>query len=154
MSALYTPQMLALAADLARYPFAGEFAHQASARSSVCGSTLAIGLDLDADGAVSRVGLQVAACAIGQSSAAILAGAAQGARPEDIATVHEGVRAWLSGEGDLPDWPGLEILTAARAHAGRHGALLLPWEAAVRALDPVLSATPRGAALPTRRSAR
>lgn len=154
MSRLYTPQMLALAADLARYPLAGEFTHQSSARSSVCGSSLAIGLDLDGDGAVSRIGLQVSACAIGQSSAAILAGAAQGARPEEISAVHEGLRVWLSGAGELPDWPGLDVLTAALEHPGRHGALLLPWEAAVSALSTPLSSPQSGDALSSRRAAR
>lgn len=153
MSRLYTPQMLALSADLARFALSGEFAHTASARSSVCGSTLTIGLDLDGAGAVCRIGLQVAACAIGQSSAAILAGAAHAARPEDIAATHAGLRAWLGG-AELPDWPGLDVLSAARDHPGRHGALLLPWEAAVRALDPVLCAGPARAALSSRRTAR
>lgn len=150
MSTLYTPQMLALAADLARYPLAGEYTHRASERSSVCGSTLTLGLDLDEHGAVSRIGLQVSACAIGQSSAAVLAGHAQGAKPEEIAATHAALQDWLSGEGDLPSWPGLDALAAARSRPGRHGALLLPWQAATRALSGMVDPD----ALPTRRTAR
>jgi NifU-like protein involved in Fe-S cluster formation len=127
--------MLALAADLARYPLAGDFAAGAQRRSSVCGSTLAIGLDMDEAGAFARIGLKVSACAVGQSSAAILAGSARGASPESVGETLEGLRQWLEGEAPLPPWPGLEAIAAVRERQGRHGALLLPWEAAVEALS-------------------
>ncbi|MFC3214525.1 hypothetical protein [Novosphingobium panipatense] len=45
----------------------------------------------------------------------------------------DAVARWLAGDGDLPQWPGLEIIGPARAYAARHGAVLLPWDAAVRA---------------------
>jgi len=35
----------------------------------------------------------------------------------------------------LPDWPGLDAIEAARAFPGRHGAMLLPWQAALAALS-------------------
>lgn len=127
--------MLALSAQLARYPWNEGFAHQAEARSSVCGSTLSIGLDLDDSGRVSATGLKVSACAVGQSSAAILAASGKGAHPDAIAATLAGLREWIAGEGDLPDWPGLNAIAGARDYAGRHGALLLPWEAAVEALS-------------------
>lgn len=135
MSALYTPQMLALCADLARYPWSGGLALQADARSSVCGSTITIGLDCGQDGAIGAIGLKVAACAVGQGSAAILAGGAHGRTRADIEATLAGLRNWLAHEGDLPDWPRLEALAGARDYAGRHAALLLPWEAALKALS-------------------
>ena len=135
MSALYTPEVLALATQLAMHPFDEDFAFQASARSKVCGSSLTIGLDLDAQGRVCRFGFKVSACAVGQSSAATLAQGAQGVDAKGLEQTLKAIRMWLSGEGDPPDWPGFAHLAPAHAHAGRHGALLLPWEAAVKALS-------------------
>ena len=67
--------------------------------------------------------------------AALLAQGAIGAEPARIAATATDLSAWLAGEGDLPPWPGLEPLAPALAHPGRHGALLLPWKAAVEALS-------------------
>ncbi|MEO0698668.1 MAG: hypothetical protein AAFY81_03005, partial [Pseudomonadota bacterium] len=94
-----------------------------------------IGLDLEAEGTVRRVGFKVSACAVGQSSAAILAQGAQGMSAAALADTLDAIRAWLSGEGDLPDWPGFQTLAPAKERTGRHGALLLPWEAACNALS-------------------
>ncbi|MEO0872598.1 MAG: iron-sulfur cluster assembly scaffold protein [Pseudomonadota bacterium] len=137
MSTLYTPEMLALAIELALYPLDERFSRQASARSKVCGSTLAIGFDLNAEGAVSRIGLKVSACAVGQGSAAILAQGVQGSSAQQLSDTLDAIRAWLAGEGEMPDWPGFQTLAPARERTGRHGALLLPWEAAVKALSAV-----------------
>ncbi|MEE4153999.1 MAG: iron-sulfur cluster assembly scaffold protein [Erythrobacter sp.] len=132
---LYTPQILGLAASLALYPLDDRFQLRAEARSPVCGSALTIGLDLDAQGKVSRVGVQLTACAIGQASAAILASAISGAPRARIEGARAALEQWLQGAGDLPDWPGILALEPARAHPGRHGALLLPWRAASLALS-------------------
>ncbi|MEM1196933.1 MAG: iron-sulfur cluster assembly scaffold protein [Pseudomonadota bacterium] len=135
MSAIYTPAMLALSTELIRYPFDESFSHQAEARSSVCGSALRVGLNLDSEGRVIGIGLKVSACAVGQSSAAILAGAVQGAAREDISQTFDDIQRWLSGEGDQPQWPRFDTLAGARERPGRHGALRLPWEAALAALS-------------------
>jgi len=132
---LYSPAVLALATGLADYPFDDALPLRGEGRSRTCGSEVIIGLDLDANGAVRRVGMQVRACAIGQASAALLARAAEGRNASDFAAVHEGIAAWLAGTGALPDWPDLALLTPARAHPARHGALLLPWTAACKALS-------------------
>lgn len=131
---LYTPDILALAAGLAAYPLTGDFAATASARSRTCGSVIEVGLDRDAAGTISRVGMRVTACAIGQSSAAIMAQGLAGRRAAEIAGMETAIAAWLAGEGTLPDWPQFDLLAPALPHKGRHGALLLPWTAAARAL--------------------
>lgn len=131
---LYSPQVLGLAASLALYPLDDAFQARAEARSQVCGSTLTLGLDRDDEGHVSRIGVQLTACAIGQASAAILASAIIGAPPARIEAARAAIEAWCKGEGELPDWPGILALEPARAHPGRHGALLLPWRAACEAL--------------------
>jgi len=135
VNSLYTPQMLALSTELALYPWSNGFDHQAEERSSVCGSTIAIGLDTDSDGRITRLGLKVSACAVGQSSAAILAKGAKGSNTTTVQETAAAIASWLAGEGDLPEWPQLEVIVGARPHPGRHGALLLPWEAAIKALS-------------------
>ncbi len=132
---LYTPQLLALSAQLAEFPLTGEFSQKGEARSRTCGSTIELGVECGADDTITRIGMQVTACAIGQSSAAIMAQGAIGRPAGYIAACLQGLEAWLAKEGDLPDWPAIDALAPARDHPGRHGALLLPWTAMQRALS-------------------
>lgn len=132
---LYTPRLLALSAQLADFPLSGPFEHNAQARSRTCGSVIVLGVDLATDGGVARIGMQVTACAVGQSSAAVMAQDALGRSARDLAATRAGIAAWLAGEGPLPDWPGFDALEPALLHKGRHGALLLPWNAMTQALS-------------------
>jgi NifU-like protein involved in Fe-S cluster formation len=132
---LYTPRLLSLSAELANYPYRGTFLHRAEVRSRTCGSSLILGVDCDAGGAIAAIGLQVTACAVGQSSAAVLAMAAAGKDARAFAAVHHQIECWLEKEGPLPEWPGFDALEPARAHPGRRAALMLPWKAAIEALS-------------------
>jgi NifU-like protein involved in Fe-S cluster formation len=132
---LYTPAVLALATGLAAYPLDDDLPLKAEARSRTCGSVVALGLALAADGSIARIGMQVRACAIGQASAALLAQDAQGRSPAALAATLAALESWLAGAGALPDWPGLDLLAPARDHPARHAALLLPWTAARKALS-------------------
>lgn len=132
---LYTPELLALAVSLAAYPLTGDFPLAGEARSRSCGSTLRMGLTMDDAGRVERVGMRVAACAVGQASAAIFAAAVPGRTPEELTATLAALEAWLADDGPAPEWPGLDVLAPARAFPGRHGAMLLPWKAALDALS-------------------
>ena len=132
---LYTPELLSLAVSLAATPFDPAMPFMGEARSRTCGSTLVMSLETDAAGAISRVGLRAAACAIGQSAAALFVAGAQGLSRADIAATFDDLSAWLAGSGPIPRWPGLEVLRPALEHPGRHGAILLAWEAALAALS-------------------
>jgi NifU-like protein involved in Fe-S cluster formation len=137
---LYTPELLGLASQLARFPLspgddAEPWSHRGEARSRTCGSVVELGVDLTEAGTIERLGLQVSACAVGQSSAAIMALVASGKARADIETAASAIEAWLAGDAPLPQWPGFAALEPARAHAGRHGALLAPWTALTRALS-------------------
>lgn len=131
---LYTPELLALTLRLAEHPWLDPYLRSGEARSKSCGSTLAMGIDTDDGGTITRIGLRARACAVGQASAAIFADAAIGRGAEEIATAHRAMTQWLTGEGGLPDWPGIAAIEAARAYPARHGAMMLPWEAALAAL--------------------
>lgn len=139
-SKLYTPELLGLATGLAAFPLADDLPLRAEERSRTCGSVIALGLALDDHGLVSRVGLKISACAIGQASAALLAQAIKGDNPAYVCWMSAALERWLAGEGDLPRWRGIEALVPARDHPGRHGALLLPWMAARKALSQSVAA--------------
>jgi NifU-like protein involved in Fe-S cluster formation len=127
---LYTPQVLALATGLAAWPWDDGLPLQGEARSKSCGSVVRLGLGLDGEGRVARVAIRAQACAIGQAAAAIFAAGAPGRAGEDIAGAHNALATWLQAGGELPDWPGLGAIAAARDYPARHGAILLAWQAA------------------------
>lgn len=127
---LYTPEILALATGLAAFRWDEALPLQGSARSRSCGSTLALGLALDGEGRIARIGLRAHACAIGQASAAIFAQGAVGCDGARVRATAAAIQAWLDGEGLLPDWPCLSAIAPARDYPGRHGAILLGWQAA------------------------
>lgn len=131
---LYTPEVLGLAIDLARFPLTDDLPLRAEARSKSCGSTITLGLETAADGTIARMGVRSQACAIGQAAAAIFV---QGAAGQDGSAIHaagRAIAAWLAGEAGMPDWPGLSTIAAAREYPGRHGAVMLPWNAAMQML--------------------
>ena len=111
---LYTPELLALAVELAKVPPLDAADAQGEARSPTCGSTLAIDLALDGNGRI--IGL--------------------GAITETLRQLE----SWLGGQGEMPDWPDLAIVAPARLYPARHGAMLLPWKAAHAALSPAPAA--------------
>ena len=131
---LYTPSLLALSVELSEYPLDPGAPLQGSARSRTCGSEVLLSAHPDEAGGMRQIGMQVTACAVGQASAAIFADHAPGLSREEIAGVLDRLEQWL--EGDVPSdfLPRLERLEAARAFPARHGALLLPWRAAIDAL--------------------
>ena len=138
---LYSPELLALAVELANFPPLETAGARAEARSPTCGSTLALDLVLDGDGRIAHLGMRVRACAVGQASAAIFARHAPGRELDELSAMLRRLEAWLAGEGPAPDWPDLAMIQPARAYPARHGAMLLPWKAATAALS---SAAPAG----------
>ena len=121
--------------ELATYPLDRMFQAQGEARSVTCGSSLKLGLDCHADGTIAVLGIAAHACAVGQASAAVFAGGAMGKNSAEIADAEAALSSWLSDKnGAIPDWPRLKMIAAARAYPARHGAMLLPWRAAVAAL--------------------
>jgi NifU-like protein involved in Fe-S cluster formation len=140
-AALYTPEVLALATSLADHGWDEALPLKGSARSRSCGSTLGLGLSLDGEGRIDRVALRSHACAIGQAAAAIFARGAPGCTASDIRAANRAMREWLAGGAGQPDWPGLAAIAPARDYPGRHGAILLAWQAAEEAL---FSNDPRG----------
>ena len=134
---LYSPEVLGLATRLAAYPLADDLPLRADARAPACGSRIELGLATDFSGAITRIGLKAQACAIGQAAAAIFAEAAAGRSATDITATRDALQRWLAGAGDMPDWPGLAAIAPARDFPGRHGAIMLSWNAASQALSSI-----------------
>jgi len=132
-SALYSAEMLALAVSLADWPIDDRAACSADVRSPTCGSSLRFACNFT-DGRIERPGLRVTACAVGQAAAALFVAAADGRSREQIETAREEIARWLGHDGPLPNWPGFQAIEAARGYPGRHGAILLAWNAALAAL--------------------
>lgn len=132
---LYTSEVLALAVDLANYPLHDTFDNITEARSSTCGSAITLGLNYDSSDCVSKVGLSVSACAIGQASAAIFARSVTAKSVDALSAQLAQIESWLDDRADLPEIPSFELLLPAKSYPARHGAILLPWRAAKRALS-------------------
>ena len=132
---LYTAEMLAAAVDLASYPPLPDVERHGHARAPTCGSTIAMDLALADDGEIARVGMLVHACAVGQAAASVFARNAAGRSLAEIGAAQTAIAAWLAGDGAMPDWPGLALIAAARDYPARHGAIMLPWNAALAALS-------------------
>lgn len=131
---LYTLDILRLAADL---PHAGPLAAPdatAERRSAICGSRVAVDVALGTDGRVADLGLVVHACALGQASAALLGAHAIGRDAAQLTAVRDALTAWLAGEGEMPEWPGMAVLAPALPHTARHPAIRLAFEAAADAV--------------------
>ena len=132
---LYTPELLAAAVELAQYPPLGAAALHGEARAKTCGSTLTLDLITLPDGRIDRLGMRVRACAVGQASAALFARHAPGLKQGEIEAAHDAMTVWLAHNAPQPDWPGLDLIAPARDYPARHGAMLLPWKAAMAALS-------------------
>lgn len=132
---LYNAELLRLATSNPHEERLSDPMGTAERRSPICGSRIAIDVDLDPAGHVVAIGMQVSACAYGQASATLLARHAVGRSQEELVAARDAVTRWLAGEGELPDWPGLEALAAVIPHSARHGAVRLPFEAAAHAMS-------------------
>ncbi|MFE8583922.1 iron-sulfur cluster assembly scaffold protein [Sphingomonas sp. NCPPB 2930] len=103
-------------------------------RSPICGSRVTVDVNLDEDGRVSEVGMLVRACALGQASSALLAGHVVGRTPSELAAARDRLTDWLaSGQGEVPDWPGLDVFAPALPYTARHPSIRLAFEAAAEA---------------------
>jgi len=107
--------------------------------SMLCGSWLEIDVMIDGD-VVSEVALRVQACALGQSSTAILQQSIIGATLEEIIEARDALREMLKGEGQAPSgrFEKLALLKGVKAYPARHTSTLLAFEAAVEAVQAAL----------------
>lgn len=139
LSDLYSDRLLELAANL---PDTGRLhAPDATARrvSRVCGSTIEVDLSLT-NGVVSAYAHDVNACALGQTSASIVANNIIGATPDELRLIRTQMTAMLKADGAPPAgerWDDLKFLEPIRDYPPRHTSTLLVFEAVVDCLDQI-----------------
>jgi len=107
--------------------------------SKLCGSWLEIDVNMDGE-VVSEVALRVQACALGQSSAAILHQGIIGANLDEIVKGRDALRDMLKANGQAPigRFEKLELLQGVKAYPARHISTMLAFEAAVEAIEMAL----------------
>ena len=108
--------------------------------SKLCGSWLEIDVNMDGD-VVCEVALRVQACALGQSSAAILQQGIIGASLEEITEAKDALRAMLKSDGEPPKgrFERLALLKGVKAYPARHTSTMLAFDAAAEAVGMALS---------------
>lgn len=140
LSDLYSEKILDLAGN-ARQP--GRLASpDASARkvSRVCGSVIEVDVTVR-DGVITGYGHDLSACALGQTSAAVVAREIVGTPVAAFLAVREGMHAMLKREGRPPEgkWADLRYLEPVRDYPARHMSTLLVFDAVAAALEKIES---------------
>ena len=130
---LYNAEILRLAASIPHNERLSEPMATAERRSPICGSRVTVDVTVDAHGRVETVGLLVRACALGQASSSLLAANIVGRDAAELGAIRDSLTAWLAREGDLPEWPGLDIFVPALDYTARHPSIRLAFEAAADA---------------------
>lgn len=136
LSDLYSGKILDLAAN-ALQP--GRLAQpDASARkvSRVCGSVIEVDVVVR-DGVIVDYGHEISACALGQTSAAVVAREIVGTPVEEFKALRLAMHAMLKEEGAPPagKWGDLRYLEPVRDYRPRHMSTLLVFDAVVEALE-------------------
>jgi NifU-like protein involved in Fe-S cluster formation len=136
LSDLYSQKILDLAGN-ARQP--GRLASpDASARkvSRVCGSMIEVDLVVR-DGLIVDYGHDISACALGQTSAAVVAREIVGTPVAEFRALREQMHAMLKADGAPPTgkWSDLQYLEPVRDYRARHASTLLVFDAVVEAAE-------------------
>lgn len=137
LSDLYSEKILEIAGN---QPIPGRLpdAHASARRvSRVCGSTIEVDVKVE-DGIITGYGHEVQACALGQTSAAIVAAHVVGTPTAEFRRLRDEMTAMLKAEGAPPSgerWADLRYLEPVRDYRPRHTSTLLVFDAVCDALD-------------------
>jgi NifU-like protein involved in Fe-S cluster formation len=138
ISDLYTEEIIQIAGRLA--PASRLAQPDASARrtSRICGSVIEVDL-MVRDGRVLAFGQDVNACALGQTSASIVAQHIVGAGVSELYDLRDQVEAMLKEGGAPPGgkWAEIGYLAPVRDFAPRHASVMLVFEAVVACLEKI-----------------
>lgn len=133
-SALYSRDILRLAASIPHHARLERAEASVEKSSPVCGSRVVVDIVTDGQGRIAALGQEVRACALGQSSATLMAAHAIGRSASELAEARDALAGYLAGtRGDPGDWPGLAVFAEARRFTARHPSILLAFEAAAEA---------------------
>jgi len=137
LSDLYSEKILEIAGN---QPVPGRLSHpDATARkvSRICGSSIEVDVKVR-DGVIVAYGHEISACALGQTSAAIVATHVVGTPVAEFRVVRAEMTAMLKADGAPPrgeKWVDLRYLEPVREYRPRHTSTLLVFDAVADALD-------------------
>lgn len=120
--------------DLAARPAARLAAPDGTATQDnpLCGDRVSLDVTV-ADGRVTGLGHLTKGCLLCKAAAGVAAEQVPGLTVAQAASLADQVQAMLK-HGELPPLPGLAAFEAVRPHKSRHGCVLLPFKALVKAL--------------------
>ncbi|MFN3868300.1 MAG: iron-sulfur cluster assembly scaffold protein [Hyphomicrobiaceae bacterium] len=135
---IYSTRILELAAAIPRTERLAAPDATATAHSKLCGSTIAVDLDMDGD-TISGFGQKVRACLLGQAAASVVGREIVGTSAAEFRTIAAQMRAMLKESGPPPGgrWADLAVLEPVRDYKARHTSTLLVFEAVERALGEI-----------------
>ena len=141
LSDLYSQKILDLAGNAAQLPRLAKPDASARKVSRVCGSIIEVDLVVR-DGVIVEYGHHVSACALGQTSAAIVARDIVGISVTEFGAVRSQMIAMLKDNGTPPTgkWDDLKYLEPVRDYPARHMSTLLVFDAVAEALEKIESA--------------
>lgn len=134
---LYSDRILEIAANQPRPGRLVEPGASARKVSRICGSSIEV--DVDAvNGVITGYGHEISACALGQTSAAVVAREIVGTPVAEFRRVRDEMTRMLKEAGPPPAgerWTDLKYLEPVREYRPRHTSTLLVFEAVCEALD-------------------
>ena len=132
---LYSLDVLRLATSLPHNDTLDTPHASATCRAPLCGSEMTVDVALDENTYITGLAIRAKACALGQASAAVLRTKALGQDVAQIRAVSDSLKTALqNGSGDLA-WPELEPFRYASDFPARHGAIMLPFDTLIAALE-------------------
>ena len=134
---LYAKELLRWAADVSRIGHLPDPKRAATVNNAMCGDKVTMEFAVDPTHEILDCKHETKACVLTQASAAILASNASGESADSLARIKTKVAAMLKDGAPAPSgkWSAYAIFAPVREHKSRHTCVLLPLEAAERALS-------------------
>lgn len=133
---LYGKPLLRLAADAVGAGRLTEFDAEAMTYNPACGDRISVTLRSDASGCITALGHEAHACVLTQASASILGAHASGTDKARLAQLRDEVAGMLRDGGTVAaPFQDYEVLKPAAMYRNRHICILLPIDAALKALQ-------------------
>lgn len=134
---LYAKELLRWAADASRAGRLAEPKRAATVNNAMCGDKVTMEFAVDPTHEIYDCRHETKACVLTQASAAILAANAAGESADSLERLKAKVTAMLKEGAEAPSgkWSAYGIFAPVRDHKSRHTCVLLPLEAAEKALS-------------------
>ncbi len=135
LEALYTQKLLDYAANIPRMGHLSQPDASATCFAKLCGSQISVEIQVK-NGCISDYAHTVEACALGKTSASIVAHNIIGQSLKDVLHLRDVMHVFLTQKGDAPTgvWSELALLAPIQAFPQRHASTLLVFEALAKAI--------------------